>query len=635
MANLCLSCRFELIDGAPNCPACGLPAATDLPGHARRWHRVALIGALSVVALSVLVLRAWPELWRSRPSVRPDVTAAAMPYRSQHGAIVAPACLRGSGTIYFVPVGKADLSLITDLAGYFKTKLGLNISILPPVTDVKLHQREASNFWPVRWLDSLRSDPYKAGQLWVEEVLDQLPRANPDIVRDPGAILIGITSDDIAPRDFSWNFTYSWRKERRYALVSDARMGLMPDGSRDGDTAVTDLRKMVMKNIGVLYYKLPLNNDPTSLLYKSIDLYRAGEDFYQSDLQPELAPWGRHGSTDPCLTLVYDYSKSTVEPAEAVGDCDPESDREHTSREKFTLDLRYGLFIARKTDFLFKDSPPILFRRVYRTREVWDRAFGWGASHSYNSFLTTKSHNLFTDVHLVFEDGGNILFRRKSFDVWFTTFSRFQADVDGEYRRAELTWDGDLFHLKRQDGSSYTYLPCGGTTPCYLIGYRDAQGKRLEIKRDGYLNLEGVKSANSRLDFLSDAKRHIIRAADHLGNEVRYEHNANGDVSAVRYPSGHVVRYTYDIAHQMLTASVEGRERAAPIQLFENEYDSDGRIVRHKQANGMEYRIYYRLHPRRDLVETIVTDSSGAVTRLRYGSGSDYSLWYQPSITKQ
>jgi hypothetical protein len=45
----------------------------------------------------------------------------------------------------------------------------------------------------------------------------------------------------------------------------------------------TRLRKVITKNIGILYFRLPQSNDPRSVLYKSIlgidDLDRVGEDF--------------------------------------------------------------------------------------------------------------------------------------------------------------------------------------------------------------------------------------------------------------------------------------------------------------------------------------------------------------------
>jgi len=81
---------------------------------------------------------------------------------------------------------------------------------------------------------------------------------------------------------YDWQFTFSWRQERKYAVVSDARMRL---GAKvvPAEKVASRLRKMVTKNIGVLYFHLPQSNDPRSVLYKSVggisELDYMGEEF--------------------------------------------------------------------------------------------------------------------------------------------------------------------------------------------------------------------------------------------------------------------------------------------------------------------------------------------------------------------
>jgi hypothetical protein len=49
------------------------------------------------------------------------------------------------------------------------------------------------------------------------------------------------------------------------------------------EKAKARLRKMVTKNIGILYYRLPQSNDPRSVLYKNVggvsELDNMGEEF--------------------------------------------------------------------------------------------------------------------------------------------------------------------------------------------------------------------------------------------------------------------------------------------------------------------------------------------------------------------
>jgi predicted Zn-dependent protease len=85
-------------------------------------------------------------------------------------------------------------------------------------------------------------------------------------------------------RKYSWAFGFTYRVENRFAVVSSARMNPIILG-RPADPVLlqTRLRKMITKNLGILYFHLPQSNDPSSVLYRSIlgidDLDRVGESF--------------------------------------------------------------------------------------------------------------------------------------------------------------------------------------------------------------------------------------------------------------------------------------------------------------------------------------------------------------------
>jgi hypothetical protein len=69
-----------------------------------------------------------------------------------------------------------------------------------------------------------------------------------------------------------WRFTFSLRSEEdHFAVVSYARMDPARLGGRtDAERLKTRLRKMVAKNIGIMYYGLPISQDPRSVLYGQI-----------------------------------------------------------------------------------------------------------------------------------------------------------------------------------------------------------------------------------------------------------------------------------------------------------------------------------------------------------------------------
>lgn len=172
--------------------------------------------------------------------------------------------LRGSGKIYFVPLGDFPSDAVAKLVVHYRDKYGLTIETLPAVP-----------------LDPVAINANR-DQLIAEEAVALMKDANLELVNDPKAILIGLTNVDMYIAKYDWQFTFSWRQEGRYAVVSGARMNLGSPAPQ-ADKVESRLRKMVTKNIGILYYRLPQSDDRRSVLYKSVggisELDQMGEEF--------------------------------------------------------------------------------------------------------------------------------------------------------------------------------------------------------------------------------------------------------------------------------------------------------------------------------------------------------------------
>jgi predicted Zn-dependent protease len=170
--------------------------------------------------------------------------------------------LHGFGRIYFVPFGDFPAGTTQNLVDYYQTKYGLIIDTLPAV------QFEPSAINPER------------NQVIAEAAVNLMKRANPNLAETPDAILIGLTNKDMYIAQYDWQFTFSWREEGQYAVVSNERMNL---GSPSAEKQESRLRKMVTKNIGMLYYHLPQSNNPQSVLYQNVggisELDYMGEEF--------------------------------------------------------------------------------------------------------------------------------------------------------------------------------------------------------------------------------------------------------------------------------------------------------------------------------------------------------------------
>ena len=168
--------------------------------------------------------------------------------------------------VYLVPLGEISSPSLNSLVVYYRQKYNLGVEILPAL---KLEP----------WLTD-----YSRRQLVAQELIKEMKRNYSEIANDRTMILIGITSMDMYIRDYPWIFAFSWREGGRFAVVSTGRMDPAFFG-RPSDESLTELRlkKLITKNIGLMYFGYFQSSDPNSVLYRSIlsigDLDRIGEDF--------------------------------------------------------------------------------------------------------------------------------------------------------------------------------------------------------------------------------------------------------------------------------------------------------------------------------------------------------------------
>jgi len=174
--------------------------------------------------------------------------------------------LKGSGKVYLVPLGDFSDATVKHLASYYQTKYGLTVETLSHVH-----------------LPPAAMNPERQ-QLIAEAAVEIMKQANPDLSNNPQAILIGLTTEDMYIDQYDWRFSFSWREQGKYAVVSSGRMNL-PLGRQPvfEDQIRTRLRKVVTKNVGVLYYHLAQSDNPRSVLYRDIggirELDYMGEEF--------------------------------------------------------------------------------------------------------------------------------------------------------------------------------------------------------------------------------------------------------------------------------------------------------------------------------------------------------------------
>lgn len=158
--------------------------------------------------------------------------------------------LRGSGEVVFIPVGRFPTAPLEMYAQFFQETYGLPITIFPPLP------LPLSAFDPDR------------GQYIAEEILADITRRVADANTNMPLIPIIFTDQDMYIQKYNWQYAFSLR-QNGMAVVSSARMGfsLNPFTEADQKTQEARLRKMVTKNIGILYYHLPFSDHCRSAMY--------------------------------------------------------------------------------------------------------------------------------------------------------------------------------------------------------------------------------------------------------------------------------------------------------------------------------------------------------------------------------
>jgi predicted Zn-dependent protease len=160
--------------------------------------------------------------------------------------------LRPAGRVYLVPIENFPVDRATAIARHFRTRFGVAIDVAPAVD------------WPEgAYVESRR-------QMNSAMMLTRLESAY--ATTGEPVVVIGLTTRDMFNPDVRWRYVFSYRRRNRVAVVSPARMdrGCMGVFETDDGRMMARLRKMVGKNIGIMYFGLEMSADPASMLYANI-----------------------------------------------------------------------------------------------------------------------------------------------------------------------------------------------------------------------------------------------------------------------------------------------------------------------------------------------------------------------------
>ena len=164
-----------------------------------------------------------------------------------------PSCDGPGRRVCLAPMGQVDPTLVQQLVEYYRAEYGLEVTLLTPMdvpaADVSRQQLETNrmmNFCASRW---------------------------PDAWDDPEAVVICVTPLDIYDSTSQYRYLYGVKAtyEDPKGVISTFRMN--PESysePADPELTLSRTRKLLTKYIGLLYYGLPENNDPTSPMFRSM-----------------------------------------------------------------------------------------------------------------------------------------------------------------------------------------------------------------------------------------------------------------------------------------------------------------------------------------------------------------------------
>lgn len=594
----CPQCNTWTHEGV--CSRCGVAGAPltnagAKPARQSGWIVLLIVAFLLVVGAGlfsvVLVLTVMGEKARLARS------SAAL----HRGPIADLKDLKGNGRIYLVQVGPHTAPYeLNDFADWLHSKYGLQVQLLPPMQ-----------------LDQSAWDP-KRRQYVSQLFLKQMKREHSDLAADPDAYLIGFTDADMYNVYAGGHFTFTVRAERSAVISSNGMKDAWWQRFRVDPKVAEEhlrarLRRILLKDVGVVYWHLLLNNDPTSVLQNDLDTDIPAEDIFESDLDPARTRWGEYES-EPCIFLSYSGKDGIrAAPGRLVRDCWDDDLHDlfgDPSAETFLVDLRIGLLVDKHTDFNLPDVVPIEFQRATRDGWSFPKAFGMNGTHNYDGFLSSNDNIRISVVHA---DGGeDNLIRVPRWGVPLA-FARY-VDTDHSGRLLEMRWHGGSFEhyeLRRFDGEVTTYLPCDNKTMCYMTGYRNGRGEELKFTRDSERRLTQLMSPNKSWLHLSYGPGgRIVSIEDSKGRVVRYGYDEHGLLNTVTYPSGEVYSYTYDGTQHLLTFSVAQNAQASPRLLLTNSY-AGGRLAKQMLADGSVFSFRYGLARDGSIVNATVRGPDG------------------------
>ncbi len=515
---------------------------------------------------------------------------------------------------YLVRLGPSARLSIDDFPAFYRSELGLTVEVLPPLP------LDPTAFNQVR------------GQYIAERLIESVRRAHSRLANDSNAVVIAVTEADMYIQSFDWRYAFNFRMFGRFAVVSAARMFPPPPRADAATIFQSRARKMVSKNVAMLVYGRPVNDDPTSLLYanamdpEALDVMREDFGFLKASATLKAPPARPAPPKDPpkpgayaCVLAESVERSPSALAAATITDCVPGL---HMDREldQLEIDLRTGKLVTRQTDLFLAGSWPLAITRAFSLWDIQRRAFGVATDHSLDIF-PVGTRDPFTWMDLILAGGSPVRFDRTSPGTGFADAVYESTHTTPPFANATIRWRDRGWDLTFPDGLVLRFPPAANarrSADAALIGMTDRQGRTVRIDRDASRNLLKVTSPSGQfVEFTYDTHDRVVSMSDDQPRTVRYAYDEEGRLASVVDHAGRTRRYIYDALR--LTAATDDRGQVRYRVWYVRE-----RVSRLTFGDGRSFQFRYTFDDRSRVyaAQTIVVAPDQTVTELTMEQGA-------------
>ena len=261
------------------------------------------------------------------------------------------------------------------------------------------------------------------------------------------------------------------------------------------------------------------------------------------------------------------------------------------------FDVFTGIYYREYPDLYVADSMPLNFVRTQRNLDPRVRAFGVGASTSYDMFIVGDTEK-FSWVALVDANGSQRKYIRVTPGTGYSDGVFKDTSSPTEFLGSIIFWDHGAWTVRLLNGVEYTIRGCSETSKpgqCAVTEIRNPNGKKVTIQRDFRGNIHRITSPHQHyISVTTDTDGKITRAEDDAGHWVSYEYDPAGWLKKATTWRGETDEFKYDTNFNMIWVGEKDRKTAAGKYRFTvmNRFDEKNRFKWQKVGFGNSVQIF-------------------------------------------